>query len=94
MFYHILIKTFSSVSGGSTGKRNKSQGRSGNSTPTEQKLSQQMQEQLNLGTNEVPKGVCDFDKENWDDIFQVSHYAMDIFNYLKSREVSYGFLCQ
>lgn len=34
----------------------------------------------------VPAGVADFDKENWDDPLQVSHYAMDIFNYLKSRE--------
>lgn len=33
-----------------------------------------------------PPGVCDFDQENWNDPFQVSHYAMDIFNYLKSRE--------
>lgn len=36
---------------------------------------------------EVPEGVEDFDKENWDDIFQASHYAMDIFEHLKSREV-------
>lgn len=35
-----------------------------------------------------PAGVADFDLENWNDPFQVSHYAMDIFNYLKSREVS------
>lgn len=35
----------------------------------------------------TPDGVDDFDKENWDDPFQVSHYAMDIFNYLKEREV-------
>uniref|UniRef100_A0A034VGF1 G2/mitotic-specific cyclin-B3 n=1 Tax=Bactrocera dorsalis TaxID=27457 RepID=A0A034VGF1_BACDO len=34
----------------------------------------------------VPEGVEDFDKANWNDIFQVSHYAMDIFNYMKSRE--------
>lgn len=34
----------------------------------------------------VPAGIVDFDKENWDDPFQVSNYAMDIFNYLKSRE--------
>ncbi|OWR42716.1 cyclin 3 [Danaus plexippus plexippus] len=34
----------------------------------------------------VIKGVVDFDKENWTDPFQVSNYAMDIFNYLKSRE--------
>lgn len=34
----------------------------------------------------MPKDVKDFDKENWDDPFQVSNYAMDIFNYLKERE--------
>ncbi|KAH8416248.1 hypothetical protein KR009_001176 [Drosophila setifemur] len=34
----------------------------------------------------VPLDVEDFDRKNWDDPFQVSHYAMDIFNYLKSRE--------
>ncbi|XP_031763834.1 G2/mitotic-specific cyclin-B3 [Galleria mellonella] len=33
-----------------------------------------------------PPGVVDFDLENWNDPFQVSQYAMDIFNYLKSRE--------
>lgn len=33
-----------------------------------------------------PQGVTDFDLENWNDPFQVSHYAMDIFNYLRSRE--------
>lgn len=34
----------------------------------------------------VPEGVIDFDRENWDDPLQASHYAMDIFNYLKERE--------
>ncbi|EDV91053.1 G2/mitotic-specific cyclin-B3 [Drosophila grimshawi] len=34
----------------------------------------------------VPSDVEDFDRKNWDDPFQVSHYAMDIFNYLKKRE--------
>lgn len=34
----------------------------------------------------VPEDVEDFDRKNWDDPFQVSHYAMDIFNYLKKRE--------
>ncbi|KAL4710280.1 hypothetical protein ACJJTC_003560 [Scirpophaga incertulas] len=36
--------------------------------------------------HKVPAGVADFDLENWSDQFQVSTYAMDIFNYLKSRE--------
>lgn len=35
----------------------------------------------------LPEGVqWDFDIENWSDPFQVSQYAMDIFNYLKDRE--------
>lgn len=34
----------------------------------------------------VPNGVVDFDRENWNDPYQVSHYAMDIFQYLKERE--------
>ncbi|KAL9882426.1 G2/mitotic-specific cyclin-B3-like [Glossina fuscipes fuscipes] len=36
-----------------------------------------------------PVGVEDFDKANWNDPFQVSHYAMDIFNYLKAREAEF-----
>lgn len=43
----------------------------------------------NIGDHNVPKGVPNFDKENWNDIHQVSHYAMDIFNYMKIREVSF-----
>lgn len=45
-----------------------------------------METKLNLGNHDVPEGIDDFDKENWNDVFQVSHYAMDIFNYLKERE--------
>lgn len=51
-------------------------------------VAQQMEAKLNLGNHLVPSNVADFDKENWEDIFQVSNYAMDIFNYLKEREVS------
>ncbi|KAG5326877.1 CCNB3 protein, partial [Acromyrmex heyeri] len=36
---------------------------------------------------ELPEGVqWDFDVENWLDPYQISHYAMDIFEYLKGRE--------
>jgi hypothetical protein len=38
----------------------------------------------------LPDGVDDFDKETLNDPFQVSLYAMDIFNYLKEREVSHS----
>jgi cyclin B len=37
----------------------------------------------------MPDGVPDFDKENWNDPFQVSHYAHDIFSYLKQNEWRY-----
>ncbi|XP_023300380.2 G2/mitotic-specific cyclin-B3 [Lucilia cuprina] len=35
---------------------------------------------------QLPEGVEDIDKANWNDLFLVSHYARDIFNYLKQRE--------
>lgn len=54
-------------------------------------VTKQIKTKLNLGDYEVPSGIDNFDKENWDDVFQVSHYAMDIFNYLKEREVCYRF---
>jgi hypothetical protein len=38
----------------------------------------------------MPHGVVDFDKENWNDPYQVSHYAKDIFDYLRTREVNYS----
>ncbi|KAL1491691.1 hypothetical protein ABEB36_012252 [Hypothenemus hampei] len=44
---------------------------------------------LHFGNHNVPEGVVDFDKENWDDVYQVSHYAMDIFNYYKDMEGKY-----
>lgn len=52
-------------------------------------VAKQIEIKLNISGQEVPEGVDDFDKENWDDVFQVSHYAMDIFKYLKDREVNY-----
>lgn len=48
---------------------------------------------LNLSTileKNPPANVVNFDKENWDDPFQVSHYAMDIFEYLKEREMQFA----
>jgi G2/mitotic-specific cyclin-B3 len=38
----------------------------------------------------LPTNVEDFDRENWRDIFQVSNYAMNIFEYLKQREKDYN----
>ncbi|XP_058057538.1 G2/mitotic-specific cyclin-B3 [Anopheles bellator] len=37
----------------------------------------------------TPEGVEDFDLANWNDIYQVSHYAQDIFEYLRERERVY-----
>jgi len=38
----------------------------------------------------LPENVDDFDGETLNDPFQVSLYAMDIFNYLKEQEVSHS----
>lgn len=51
--------------------------------------SQGRENELIFATKPVPKNVIDFDKENWDDPHQVSHYAMDIFNYLRYNEYKY-----
>lgn len=37
----------------------------------------------------LPHGVVHFDRENWNDPYQVSHYAMDIFDYLTQQEHKY-----
>lgn len=36
--------------------------------------------------SKIPKGVDDFDRATWNDPIQVSNYAMEIFDYLKTRE--------
>ncbi|KAL5278155.1 CycB3 family protein [Megaselia abdita] len=41
---------------------------------------------LKQAPRRIPPGVNDFDKENWNEPFSVSNYAMDIFEYLKGRE--------
>lgn len=38
---------------------------------------------------QTPEGVEDYDLSNWNDVFQVSHYAQDIFNYQKDREAQF-----
>lgn len=50
-------------------------------------VTHQLQTKLHLDNNEVPDGVIDYDKENYDDIYQVSHYAKDIFYYYREKEV-------
>nr|CAI5837447.1 unnamed protein product [Callosobruchus analis] len=49
-------------------------------------VAKQIESKLNLNDHKLPDGVENFDEQNWDDVLQVSHYAMDIFNYLKDRE--------
>ncbi|CAO1338410.1 unnamed protein product [Diamesa hyperborea] len=49
----------------------------------------EVKETVNKELSTVPYGVIDFDKENWNDPYQVSCYTMDIFNYLKARECEY-----
>lgn len=51
-------------------------------------VAHELESKLNIGDHNVPEGIEDFDKEIWDDVFQVSQYAMDIFTYLKSEEVN------
>ncbi|RLU20783.1 hypothetical protein DMN91_007397 [Ooceraea biroi] len=53
--------------------------------PAEEKVSAASR-LMAIPEKEMPEGVQDFDGENWLDPFQVSHYAMDIFEYLKERE--------
>lgn len=38
----------------------------------------------------TPDGVEDYDLANWNDVFQVSHYAHEIFQYQKDREPSFA----
>lgn len=38
---------------------------------------------------QTPEGIEDYDLSNWNDVFQVSHYAQDIFNYQKDREAQF-----
>lgn len=52
-------------------------------------LSPIVEETVKKELSTVPYGVIDFDKENWNDPYQVSCYTMDIFNYLKARECKY-----
>lgn len=40
-------------------------------------------------SRKLPSGMSHFDRDNWNDPFQVSHYAMDIFEYLKHQEHKY-----
>ncbi|XP_058815886.1 G2/mitotic-specific cyclin-B3 [Topomyia yanbarensis] len=38
----------------------------------------------------TPDGVEDYDFANWNDVFQISHYAQDIFLYQKEREPQFA----
>ncbi|XP_065371726.1 G2/mitotic-specific cyclin-B3 [Calliphora vicina] len=45
-----------------------------------------LEDEKALEVEQFPEGVEDIDKTNWNDLFLVSHYARDIFNYLQQRE--------
>lgn len=45
-----------------------------------------IEEEKALEEEQFPEGVDDIDKANWNDLFLVSHYARNIFEYLKQRE--------
>ena len=44
---------------------------------------------IDTDDRKMPPGVSDFDRENWNDPYQVSHYTMDIFDYLTQQEIKY-----
>ncbi|KAH1014292.1 G2/mitotic-specific cyclin-B3-like isoform X1 [Dendroctonus ponderosae] len=52
-------------------------------------VTHQLQTKLHLDNKEVPEGVTDYDKENYDDVYQVSHYAKDIFHYYREKELTF-----
>ncbi|KAL1400873.1 hypothetical protein pipiens_007069 [Culex pipiens pipiens] len=43
-----------------------------------------------IATKRTPDGVEDYDLVNWNDVFQVSHYAHEIFQYQKDREPTFA----
>lgn len=47
------------------------------------------QDDEQLRDRKLPPGVQHFDRENWNDPCQVSHFAMDIFDYLTQQEHKY-----
>ncbi|XP_055586865.1 G2/mitotic-specific cyclin-B3 [Uranotaenia lowii] len=60
------------------------------STPTRlESVSETDKSKESSPRKKTPEGVEDFDLSNWNDIFQVSHYAQDIFQYQKDREVHF-----
>lgn len=46
-------------------------------------------DQISSTRGPVPEGVSDFDQETQPDCFQIGDYAMDIFDYLKTKECEF-----
>lgn len=57
--------------------------------PDSQDIFEDAQDEDQLRGRKLPPGVQNFDRENWNDPYQVSHYTMDIFDYLTQQEHKY-----
>lgn len=58
--------------------------------PNSQEIFQDaLDDSLMRADRKLPCGVKHFDRENWNDPYQVSHYAMNIFDYLTQQEHKY-----
>lgn len=57
--------------------------------PSQTSSEEEGDEVLSKQLSRLPPGVENFDKENWNDPYQVSNYATEIFKYLKKREPKY-----
>lgn len=57
--------------------------------PDSQEIYEDAQDDDHTRDRKLPPGVQHFDRENWNDPYQVSHYAMDIFDYLTQQEPKY-----
>lgn len=57
--------------------------------PDSQEIYEDAQDDDQLRDRKLPPGAQHFDRENWNDPYQVSHYAMDIFDYLTQQEHKY-----
>lgn len=59
-------------------------------TSKSQKGSKKADKSVKKVEKKPPSGVYDYDQEQLKDLFSASVYAMDIFDYLKRREVMYA----
>lgn len=65
-------------------------GPSRSTTPSDKCKDDQAKKEDSLSPRKLtPEGVDDYDLLNWNDVFQVSHYAQDIFTYQRDREAQF-----